>query len=251
MRMTIGLMLLLLPAPALAQPAADGPPSIQVVGAATVSTMPDVANLVYWVTGEGKTADQASAALAAKQKAIVAGLSGLLGRDTKVSAGEVSVMETRSPECDGPGNYNSRPRLSEGPCAVTGFIATLQGTARTRAVEKAGTAAGLAARLGARDSRIQSFQLSDPAEAQRRASAAAIANARAKAQAMAAGAGVRLGELLSMNDQNSGAGIVVTASDIGALPAPPPPPPPPVEIDVAPRPIETQARIFARFAIAR
>jgi hypothetical protein len=250
MRVTIGLTLLLLPAGALAQAGVESPPSIQVVGAATVSTKPDVANLVYWVTGEGRTADEASRALAAKQKAIVGGLGALLGRGTQVSAGEVSVMETRSPECDGPGNYNNRPRLSEGPCAVTGFIATLQGTARTGAVEKAGTAAGLAARLGARDSRVQSFQLSDPAEAHRRAAAAAIANARSKAQAMAAGAGVRLGELLSMNDQNSGTDIVVTASDIGALP-PPPPPPPPVEIEVSPRPIETQARIFARFAIAR
>jgi len=235
----------------LARAAEERSPVIQVVGVATVTTKPDQANLIYWVTGEGKTADEASASLAAKQKAIVGGLTGLLGRDTQLSSGEVSIIETRSPQCDGPGNNNSRPRLSEGPCAVTGYIASMQGTGRTRAVEKAGTAAGLAARLGARDARVQGFQLADPAEAQRRAMAAAIANARSKADAMAAGAGVRLGDLISLNDQNGGNEIEFRANDIGSRPAPPAPPPPPVEISLSPRPIETQARVYAQFAIAR
>ena len=250
MRLITTVGLLLFAVPALAQPN-ERPPTIQVVGFAAVTTKPDQANLIYWVTGEGKTADEASAALASKQKAIVAGLAGFLGRDTQLSSGEISIIETRSPQCDGPGNYNNRPRLSEGPCAVTGYIASLQGTGRTRAVEKAGTAAGLAARLGARDARVQGFQLGDPAEAQRRATAAAIANARSKAEAMASGAGVRLGDLISLNDQNSGNEIVLRANDIGSIPAPSAPAAPPVEISVSPRPIETQARVYAQFAIAR
>ena len=247
--MTLGL--LLFAAPAAAQQANEKTPVIQVVGVATVSTKPDQANLIYWVTGEGKTADEASASLASKQEAIVAGVSGLLGRDTQLSSGEVSIIETRSLQCDGPGNVNNRPRLSEGPCAITGYVASLQGTGRTRAVDKAGTAAGLAARLGARDARVQGFQLSDPADAQRRATAAAIANARTKAEAMAAGAGVRLGDLISLNDQNGGSDIVMRAADIGSLPRVSASLAPAIEISLSPRPIDTQARVYAQFAIAR
>lgn len=253
MRRTIATILALLGAPAAAQEA-DPTPSIQVVGVASVSTKPDIANLIYWVTGEGKTADEASAALAAKQKAIVGGMRALLGSDAILASGEISVMETRDPQCDGPGNPNNRPRLSEGACTRTGYLAMLQGTGRTGAVDKAGTAAALAARLGARDARVQSFQLADPAAAQRRAAAAAIRDARIKAEAMATGAGVRLGRLITLNDQNAGYDVSYLAVNSRDLAPPPPPPPlhsaPPVEIDVTPRPLETQARVFARYAIA-
>lgn len=249
MRLLVAFGMSCLAIPAQAQQPPTLPPSIQVVGVGTVSTKPDQAMLVYWVTGEGKTADAASADLAAKQKAITAGLAGLLGADLQLTSGEVSVMETRSPKCEGPGNYNNRPRLSDGDCALTGFIATLQGTARTRVVEKAGTAAGLAARLGARDARISGFQLSDPAAAQRRATAAAIANARSQAEAMAAGAGVRLGELLSLSDQSGRNEMIVTGA--ASRMVAPPPPPAPVEIAITPRPLETQARVYAQFAIGR
>ena len=250
--MIAAMIVTLLPASALAQERPNPIPFIQVVGTATVSTKPDKANLVYWVTGEGKTADEASEALAAKQKAIAGGLAGLLGRDTQLTSGEVSVIETREPACDGPGNYNNRPRLSTGACAVTGYVATLQGTVQTAAVDKAGTAAGLAARLGARDARLQNFFLSDPEEAQRRATTAAIADAQAKAQAMAAGANVKLGPLLTLNDQAAGPDMVLNA-DIESIPGvslAAAAPPPPVAINVSPRPIETRARVHARYAIA-
>lgn len=244
MRTTMGLMLMLFAGSALAQPASDPAPSIQVVGSATVSTPADLATLIYWVAGEGRTPDEASMALARKHEAIVAGLAELLGRDLQLSTGEVVVLETRARECEG-----NRPRLSDGPCAVTGHIARLQGNARTRAVGKAGTAAGLAARLGASDARVQGFQLSDPAEARRRASAAAIADARAKAEAMAKAAGVRLGELTALNDQTMAgetmvrgeSRLVVESRASGE---------PPVEIGVFPRTVETQAHVVARFAIA-
>lgn len=247
----LGICAVALPAWAQQQPPLP-PPSIQVVGVATVSTKPDRATLVYWVTGEGKTADEASANLASKQKTIVDGLLGLLGPDTQLSSGEVSVMEVRSPKCDGPGNYNNRPRLSDGDCALLGFLATLQGTGQTPAVEKAGTAAGLAARLGARDARVSGFVLSNPAEAQRRATAAAIVNARSQAEAMAASAGVRLGPLLSLSDQNGRNELLVTGAFARAgVPPAPPAPPAPVAIPVSPRPLETQARVYAQFAIGR
>jgi len=254
MRTALTIGTLLLAAPVAAQDAPDRVQFIQVVGTATVATPPDRARLIYWVNGEGKTADAASAALAAKNKAIGDGLRTLLGRDTEVTAGEVSVIEVRAPECDNGNGYNRSPRLSEGACAVIGHIATLSGAVKTPAVDKAATAAGLAARLGARDARVQGFELSDRASALRRATAAAVADARARAEALATGAGVRLGDLLTLSDPNaSGDEIVVHGSLANARMAgpPAPPAPPPVEIAIKPRPIETQARVNARFAILR
>lgn len=219
---------------------------IQVVGSATVRTPPDVATLVYWLRGEGTTADQATAALVASQEAVEGGLTGLLRGATEITTGNVMLIETRDRGCD---TDRSQPRLSQGACAPTGYLATIESHVRTTAVDKAGTAVGLAARLGARDARLMSFQLADPAEAQRRATLAAIRDARTKAEAAAAGAGVALGPLLSVSDQVSGLDPVVAGSRVADAPAPPPPPPP-IEIGLKPRPIETRAQVTLRYGIS-
>lgn len=249
MRIATMLLVGLAATPAMAQSGDDRVPVIQVLGVGTVSTPPDVATITYTVRGEGKTADDASTALATKQRAIVAELTALLGRGARLSSSDVGVIEARSDKCENFGGYNSRPRLSEGDCVVTGYIATLQGTARTGAINRAGTAVGVVVRLGARDARIQGFSLRDPAAAQRRATAAAIAAARAKAEAMAAGAGVKLGNLLALYDPNAQMDMAITADDIehmslgNARPR--------VEIPVSPAPIDTHARVNARYAIVR
>lgn len=247
----IALMPLMLTVPAPVQAQIDTPaqpPAIHVTGRGRVATPPNVAVIDYWITGEGETPDAASAALAAKQEAVTRGLASLLGPRTAISGGNVVVIETRGPECRGAEGYNVPPRLSEGACAPTGFIARLQGNVRTDAVAKAGTAAGLAARLGASDARLQQFLLVDGGEARRRAVAQALADARASAAALAAGAGARLGPILSVRDQGQGGEIIVTGSRASA-PPPPPPPPPPVEIELTPRPIETEAQVFVSYAI--
>lgn len=241
---------LLLPTGAAAQ---QVPPerTIRVTGVGVVRTPPDVARIDYWVRGEGATPDAASQALATRQKAISGALARLLGAGTDVTSSNVLVVEVKDRSCDDAG-YNSQPRLSQGACAVTGYLARMQGTVRTRAVDKAGTAAGLASRLGANDARLAAFELSDRAEAGRRATAAALADAKARAEAIAAGSGARLGALLSVNDQSGFApGEVVVGAM--AMAAPPPPPPEqmaaPVAIDVKPAPIETRQQVFVSYAI--
>lgn len=202
--------------------------------------------------GEGRTPDTASAALAAKNKAIGDGLRRLLGADTEITGSDATVAEVRAPECDARQNYDSRPRLSEGACAVIGHIASLRGLVKTAAVDKAATAVGLAARLGARNTQLQGFELSDHSAARQRATAAAIVDARTRAEVLANGAGVRLGELLTLSDPNGPSddvtfrvmGVRRRVEDIGDFA-------PPVAIDIKPRPIETQMRVNARYAIAR
>ena len=249
MRTWLALALLPAAGPLIAQEAPQRTPVIQVMGSGTVSVKPDMADLTYTVHGEGKTADDATRALAAKQKAVAAGLGGLLGARTQVTASEVSIAVTRGLGCNTNG-YDPRPQLSEGPCAPTGYVASLQGNVRTGAVDKVATATGLAARLGARNARVSNFFLADQRPSQARATAAAIADARTKAAAMASGAGVRLGTLLSLVDQAGGMPeIVVSGSRTVIAESLPPAAPPPIEIDASPRPIDVRGGVTARFEI--
>lgn len=226
MRYSLWVALSLLPAAASAQ--VDQRAVIQVAGVGRVSTPADLAQISYRVSGEGSTADAASAALAAKQKAVRQGLLAVLGRDAEVTSGDVTVSETRGAQCNDAGyGYGSRLRLSEGDCAVTGFVATSSGRVRTGAVTKAGTAVGMATRMGAGQARIETFALRDPAAARQRATAAALRDARERAAALASGAGVPLGALIQVNDGSAPFNEMTpfVATPVAAPPPPPPPPP--------------------------
>ena len=157
----------------------------------------------------------------------------------------------------GSGKVSSMPTIAvidywmagEGPCAITGYLATMQGSIRTPLVAKAGTAAGLASRLGARDARVQNFILSDGGAAKRAAVVEAVAEAKRLAGALAAAAGEKLGPILAIRDQNYNPAEDMTVVAMSA-PAPPPAPRAPVEIQVKPGPIETNAQVYVTFALA-
>lgn len=238
---------LLLSTPAIAQaPAAPLPRVVEVSGNGEVSTPPDIATLGFTITGEGKTPDEAAAALAGKHRAVTAGLQNLLGPHTAITATQVNTGTATGPQCQRYGPV----RLSEGDCAILGYVASLTGQARTRAVAQAGTAAGLALRLGAREARITGFELADEAGARRRAVAAAIAEARARADALAQGLGQRVGPVVRISDaQGRDPATEIVVSGRRVAPPPPPPPPPPVPIDITPRPIETRAQVSVTFAL--
>lgn len=230
--------------------AADEPrPRIAVSGSGSVETPPDLATVQFRVVGEGDTSDAAVAALVAKRGRIAAGLAAL-DRRIEPRASEVSVAEVRGTDCR---QEYDRPRLSTGPCAITGYIATIQMTVRTGAVKQAGTLVGLIGRLGGSDPRLTAFTLADPGAAQRRAIAAALLDAKVKAQAIAQGTGVTLGRLLSASNSSYGGYqpvVEVTGSRLEPPPPPPPAPPPPIAVDLTPRAIETQAQVSVTYEIA-
>ena len=235
--------------------AQESPPQhvIQVMGVGKVSTMPDIALIDYWAAGEGKTPDDASSALVARQKAIISGVNGLLGGAAQITNSELVVIAVRGLDCQKGNNYN-QPRLDEGPCAIIGYLATIRGTIRTTQIGKVGTTVGLASQLGARDTRLLSFELRDRQSAYSAAMEKAVADARRQAATIAKAAGEKLGPILQLRDQNFRPAGDITASDIGVLTlsAPPPPPAPraPIEIGINPRPIETNAQVYVSFAIA-
>lgn len=236
----------LLSAPVLAQPAQEPRHTINVSGHGTVKVPPDTARIHYWVRGEGKTPDEASRAMAESQARVEKGLKDFLGTGTAITNSDLIVMEVRDTRC----KDQNQPQLSQGDCAIVGYMARLEGDVTTPRIDKAGTAVGLAGRYGARDTRLQSFDLRDTAEARRDAIRKAVADARDQAQILAAAAGGHVGPALTISYGSYGMPVVVSGARAFAPSAPPPPPPaPPVEINLNPQPQEISADVSMSFAL--
>lgn len=226
-------------------------PSITVIGVGEIETPPEIATIAFDVRGEGATADAATKALVKRQKAIFDGLASLGSGKIDINSDDVKLAAVRSSACKTDDDGDARPILSTGACAVSGYVASLSVRVRMTAVKDAGTAVGLAARLGANDPSLSGFELRSARVAHDRATVAAIADARSQAEAIAKAAGETLGPLLSVHDQQTGydgEDIVVTGL---ARRVPAPPEFAPIAIDIAPKSIETTARLIVSYAIVR
>lgn len=247
MRMLILATAALLASPAVAQAPANDPATVDVAGHGKLSVPPDTANIHYWLRGEGKTPDDATRAMVAAQTAVEKGLQGFLGADAKMTNSQLVVIEVRDPNCKSdPG----QAILSQGQCAIIGYLATSETDVTTPSITRAGTAVGLASRLGARDARLQGFDLRNTADAQRRAMTMAVEDARQQAQILATAAGAHLGRPLSIQFGAYMRPLLLTGTRMAqSMPAPPPPPPPPVQIDMKPSPQDITADVSMRFEL--
>lgn len=275
-RNSLLLLFAVMPSPLLAQAMADGlarPNTILVSASGKVETAPDMATMTLSIRGEGKTPDAATAALAAKQKAIFAGLRGLDPK-LEVRTGGIAFREVRggncanSPDSDGAismaqmaedlddaatmastdaagGSFDAN---AKGPCRVVGHRATTETSIRLASVKDAGTAVGLAGRLGAANARVENFGLRDDSVAARRALDQAMANARSQAAALAAASGLKLGPVVSiMNGDVAGrARVMAMESYSMAMPAIAQAP---IVVDITPTPVETSAQLVVTFAL--
>lgn len=258
----LGLVLALAPLPVAAQSLRDAlPQGIVVQGKASVKTAPDMAVLSIELRGDGATADAASTALAAAQKAVIGGIAAL---DPAASyrTGDVSMREVRKGDCASTGDAmdlalsamaDGEKEKDKGPCRVVGHVATIEATVEMRAVDKAGTAIGLASRLGASAASLEGFELRDPAAVRRSATAAAIADARSRAEALATASGAKLGPVVSILDGNGRDMALMEIAEPRAMMMAPALrfAPPPVEIAVSPKPVETSAEILIVYALIK
>jgi len=226
--------------PAFGQTSPIEPRTIDVNGHGKVALPPDTANIHYWIRGEGRTSDDATRAMAASQGRVESGLKAFLGPASQITNNDLVIIEVRDPNCK---VENGRAALSEGQCAIIGYVAQIQSDVRTSSVAKAGTAVGLAGRLGARDARLQSFELRDTAKAREEAMTRAVNDAGVQAQVLAAAAGGRLGRAVRIQYGSYGMVPMVRGTMVASLPPAPPPPPPPVEVDMKPRPEEVSADV--------
>jgi hypothetical protein len=232
--------------PAIGQTQTFDGRTIDVSGHGKVTLPPDTANIHYWVRGEGKTSDDATRTMADSQARIESGLEAFLGSGGQISNNDLVVIEVRDPNCK---VENGRATMSEGQCAIVGYIAQIQTDVRTSNVAKAGTAVGLAGRLGARDARLQSFELRDSGKAREEAMTRAVNDARAQAQVLATAAGGRLGRALRIQYGAYFAPMVRGTLPIASVPPAPPPPPPPVEVDMKPRPEEVSVDVSVSYEL--
>ncbi|WP_404370326.1 SIMPL domain-containing protein [Sphingomonas sp. MMS24-J45] len=255
---------------------ADGlarPNTILVSASGKVETAPDIATMTLSIRGEGKTPDAATAALAVKQKAIFAGLRGLDPK-LEVRTGDIGFREVRGGNCtnfadsdgamsmaqmaddlsdaatmastdaaSGPSDANTK-----GPCRVVGHRATTETSIRIASVKDAGTAVGLAGRLGATNAHVENFGLRDDTAAARRALDQAMANARTQAAALAAASGSKLGPVVSIMNGDVGARSRVMAMESYSMMMPAVAAPP-IVVDITPTPVETSAQLVVTFAL--
>lgn len=255
------------------------PNTIIVSASGKVETAPDVATMDVSIRGEGRTPDAATTALAVKQRAVFAGLRGL---DPKldIRTGAIAIREVRAGQCNDRGSGEDAMSVESmtatiddaaaalevaaaaeaapagaksptaGPCRLTGHVASTDTSVRFTAVKDAGTAVGLAGRLGASSARIDAFTLRNDAEPAQRALSAAMGNARIQATALAAASGLRLGPVVSITRAEPEGVTMFDVAQQARIPgAPAVMAPPPIVVDVAPAPVETSARIEVTFAL--
>lgn len=266
-----GLILALaaLPLPAVAQEIGgfpNRPNTIVVTATGKIETAPDIATIALTIRGEGKTPDAATTALAAKQTAVFGGLR-RLDPKAEIRTGSVALREVRKGEC-GNRSFGGDSMMmsddldaeaemvtgngpdSKGPCVVVGAAAETEATVIIASIKDAGTAVGLAARLGASSAKIESFGLRDDSAAGRQAISQAIGQARAQAESIAAASNAKLGQLVSVVDIAAGgfnrsagfsAMAVYDLAPAAALR--------PIVVDVSPTPVETQVRLLVTFAL--
>lgn len=247
MRLLALLLMLSSAASALAQASVDKH-TINVSGHGKVSIPPDTARLHYWVRGEGKSADDATRAMVNLETQVETGLKGLLGPTAAISNSDLLVVQVRDTKC----NDQSQPHLSDGECAIIGYLARSEGDVSTSNIDKAGTAVGLASRLGASDARLQGFELRDTTAARRQAMTRAVADARQQAEILAAAAGGHVGRVHDIQYGSYGSGSPLLLSGTRYLPAvgaPPAPPPPPIDIDISPKPQDVTADVSVSYEL--
>lgn len=190
-------------APAAAGEATDG---ITVQGTASVSAVPDRAQLWFGVESQGATAKAALAANGAEMRRVLAALR---------SAGATD-LKTQS--------VNLNPRYAEAG-AVQGFSAQNSVSATIRDVGKAGAVIDAAVGAGANQVSGPSFVHANPTALYRQALRAAVAEARLSAQALAAAANLTLGRVTAVVEGGAApmplASIAAKAEDAGSTPIEP------------------------------
>lgn len=172
--------------------ALDGAPlppgTIRVVGEATVTAKPDVAELDVGVISEAKTAEAASAENAKKMEKVIGALKKEVGAGGDVQTVGYLVTQRYSE----PGPKENKP-------TIVAYVVTNVVRARME-VKAAGRVVDVALKQGANEVQRLVFTLKNPEPVQAEALKAAATKARTRAVALAAALGLKLGNVLSVSD---------------------------------------------------
>lgn len=256
MRLFLIAGLLALAAPDLAQAQTLDKSQIVITGVGSVERPAEWATVSLVIVGDGKTSVEALKALTALQTKLESQLGVLVGvKAVDIATSQLKVQEVLGPDCDRGEAYESRPVLSEGACAVKGYVVTMAMRVKLSPASRAGDAASLAAELGGRGVSLADFGLNNPSSLRDEAIAAAIQDARSQAAAIAKASGVKLGPIALVSDRNPRPyndenldGIVLATEAPAALLARPPAAPT-ASVKVTVPPVEETARLSVVFSI--
>lgn len=186
-RTTLAIIGALVAPPAMAQ---VSPPSISVTGEATISAVPDLAQIDGGVTSDAKTAREASEANDKAMGVVLLALksAGIPEQDFQTS--QLSLQPQYAPS-------------RNGPAPVIGFRASNRVTVTIRDVAKVGSVIDTLVTNGANDIGGISFMVAQPSKLLDDARTKAVADARRKAEIYAQAAGVTLGAPLSISEESS------------------------------------------------
>ena len=188
-RTALSLALALLAGPALAQD--NPPPMISVTGEATVSAVPDVAEIESGVSTDAKTAREASDANNAAMGNIILALKGAGVPPKDYQTSRLSLQ---------PQYASSSSR--NGPNVITGYRASNRVTIRVRDVNGVATIIDTLVKAGANEMGGIGFAVSNASALLDQARPKAFANARRKAEIYAKAAGVTLGDPIRIGEGN-------------------------------------------------
>jgi uncharacterized protein len=165
--------------PGSASSAAADAGGITVQGTASVTSVPDRAELSFGVESQGQTAKAALAANAAEMRKVIAAVKAAGGTDVKTQSVSLS------------------PRYKE-TNEVQAFVASNSVSTSIKDLAKAGAVIDAAVNAGANQVYGPSLSTGDQTELYRQALKAAVANARANAQVLAAAANLSLGRVTAI-----------------------------------------------------
>ena len=184
--------------------------TINVSGKAEVSAVPDVARFSFTVLDNAKSTEEAQATISEKVSVILDGLEevGVDEKDIKTNSYRImpryEYVRTVRPEIDiavdgtefYPGNDRTRKQ--------TGFDVSQSVTVTVHDFDIVPAVLNILGDTGVENLNGPNFEIDDPEALQEEAREQAIDEAKEKAQRLAKDLGVRLGDIVSFNENNGG-----------------------------------------------
>lgn len=175
--------------------AEDAVRTMVITGSAEVAAKPDMARISLGVTQQGKTADQALAAMSDQVAKVLAYLetAGIAPEDMQTSGLSLSPR------------YASRDSTpSDQAPAIVGYVAAMSISVTVQELDQLGTLLDASVKSGANRMNGLSFAVEDPGDLLDEARRAAVADAMARAEVLADAAGVGLGAIQSISESSGG-----------------------------------------------
>jgi uncharacterized protein YggE len=186
------------------------PPLISVTGEATISVLPDLAEIEGGVTSVAKTAREASEANNKAMAAVVAALKAAGIPDADIRTSRLSLQPQSTQDRNG------------GPMQITGYQASNNVTVRVRDMSRVAAMVDTLVSSGANSIGGINFMVASPSSLLDDARARAVADARRKAEIYAKAAGVQLGAPVSISEQGASAPIPLRRMSVSVAAVPPP-----------------------------